>query len=584
MRNFRLFLGFVSLVLAVSLGLLAAPETAEAQRTRVLERFLILPPHPEDQADSAFVLELADEVRQRLEGRFRTQVTIVSTEQYCDALEASGFDCTFLPDENSALQLANFLRADSYTTSLFRRNSEPKLTIRLVDIGRSGISGMVTVIGERGQDAGDFAKVVADSMRQQVRAAENARNCSQRRDRQDHRGGRERAERVFRDYPNHPAAAQCVADIFLATDQPADSLIWAYTKVVTGDPMLERAWQRLAESYFAKGDTLGAIESSESRLRANPQDMDQRLSVITMWELQQQYDRALILVEDGLQLEPGHPTLIRRRARVCLAGEDWPCAVKAFGDWYRTDPTQAGDSVFFVQVLGAAELADDSTARLQWTEEAVEQFPNSLGFWRRRAGILSTTATADTMATLEAYRRVMELAPEDPRAKLAYASTLVGTVVIDTAVALDTATLNRADSIMTVVREMAGEDPGTQRMMAPFYYTPGAAIAQSRMHSDIAMAWLDKAIEYDVTGQITGPASFFYGLAAFFRLQPLYSEVAASESCEAAQEFDVLAKLAVERMMAGASLAQSTADQLLPSLEQISAASDTMVERFCSSR
>jgi tetratricopeptide (TPR) repeat protein len=582
-RNFRLFLGYASLISAVSLGLLAAPGAAEAQRTRVLERFLVLPPHPVDHADSIYVLELAYEIRARLEGRFRTQVTIVTTEQYCEALDASGFDCSFLPDENSALQLANFLRADSYTTSEFRRNSEPRLTLRLVDIGRSGIAGWVTVIGETGQGANDFAKAVADSIRQQVRVSENARNCSERRDRSDFRGGRERAERVFREYPNHPTAAMCVADIFAATDQPPDSLIWAYTKVTTGDPLLERAWQRLAEAHFAKGDTLGAIESSEMRLSAVPEDMDQRLSVIQMWQLQREYDRALVLVEEGLEQQPGHPTLVRQRARLCFDGQHWACAVEAFADWYESEPGLASDSGFFIQVLGAAEFADDSTARLQWTEEAVEQFPTSLRFWRQRAGILST-ATADTMATLEAYRQVMDLAPEDFLAKLAYASTLVGTVVIDTAVALDTATLFRADSIMTVVRDMAGDDPGAQRMMAPFYYTPGAAIAQARTDPALAMAWLEKAIEYDVTGQITVPASFFYGLAAFFYLQPLYAEVAASESCEGAQEFDVMAKLAVERMTAGASVSQQFADQLLPSLDRISAAAEQMIAVFCSSR
>jgi tetratricopeptide (TPR) repeat protein len=581
-RNFRLFLGYTSLISAVSLGLLAAPEAAEAQRTRVLERFLILPPHPVDHADSAYVLQLAHEVRLRLEGRFRTQVTIVTTELYCEALEASGFDCTFLPDENAALQLANFLNADSYTTSEFRRNSVPRVTIRLVDIGRSGIAGVVTVVGEEGQDPGDFAKAVADSIRQQVRAAEHARGCSDRRDRQDYRGARERAQRVFEDYPNHPAAAQCMADVFLATDQPPDSLIWAYTKVVTGDPLLERAWQRLAEQYFMKGDTVGAIESSESRLRANPEDMDQRISVINMWQLQGDWDRALILVEEGLDLQPGDPNLTRLRARVCFDGQNWPCAVEAFGDWYDTDPSLASDSAFFIQVLGAAEFADDSVALLRWTGEAVEQFPNSLRFWGQRATRLSTTT--DSLATLLAYERVMELNPGDATAMLAYASKLVETVVIDTAVPLDTATLFWADSLMTLVVEAAAGDERIQRLVAPFYYTPGAALAQARTRPDLAMDWLDKAITYDVTGQITSPASFFYGFAAYFRLPPVYTEVAASESCEAAQEFDVLAKLAVERMLAGASLSQSTADALLPNLEQISAASDQMIAVFCASR
>ncbi len=583
MRNHRLNVGFSSLLTVVLVLLALTPQSADGQRQRQrqLERLLILPALPGDPADSLYVLELAEEMRSRLEGRLRGKVTVVSTSQYCEALGASGFDCAFIPDDNSALQLANFLRADSYTTSTFRRNSKPRIRIRMVDIGRSGIAGWVTVNGEAAVSAQDFAKVVADSIRRQVEVAENARDCSQRRDRADYKGGRDRAERVFREYPNHPTAARCVADIFEATNQPPDSLIWAYQKVTTGDPLLERAWQRLAEAYFEKGDTLGAIESSEQRLAAVPDDPSLRLSVIRMWQLQQEHDRALSVVEEGLQLDPDNPDLNRLRARVCFDGQNWPCAVEAFGEWYESDVNLASDSLFFIQILGAAEFADDSTALLRWSKEAVTQFPNSLHFWGRRAGLLAMTA--DTAATLEAFKQVMELNPGEYRSILAYAGRLAGTVTIDTSVPLDTATLVTADSLMTVVAEMAGDDPNTQRLLAAFYYRPGSALAQKQMRPDLAMAWLERALGYDVAGTLTRPANFFYGLAAYFHLQPWYSEVAASESCELAREFDHFAKLAVERMTAGASLAQSTADQLLPGLEQISTGGTQMVEVFCAS-
>jgi len=351
--------------------------------------------------------------------------------------------------------------------------------------------------------------------------------------------------------------------------------------MTTGDPLLERAWQRLAEAYFENGDTLGAIESSEKRLGAVPDDMNLRLSVIQMWQLQPDYDRALSVVEEGLQRDPDNFDLKRLRARVCFDGQNWPCAVEAFDEWYESDVNQASDSLFFIQILGAAEFADDSTALQRWSSEAVMQFPNSLQFWSRRAGLLAMTA--DTAATLEAFRQVMELNPGEYRAILAYASRLVGAVTIDTAVPLDTATLVAADSLMTVVAERAGDDPDTQRLLAAFYYRPGSTLAQKQMRPDLAMAWLEKAIGYDVAGTLTGPASFFYGLAGYFHLQPWYSEVAGSESCELAREFDHFAKLAVERMAAGASLAQATADQLLPGLEQISAAGSQMVERYCAS-
>ncbi len=579
MRN-RSILRCSSLVSAVVLGIVAFPQSADAQRQRLLERFLIMPPIPVDVADSLYVLQLAQEVRGRLEGRFRTQVTIISTEAYCDALEASGFDCSFIPDANSALQLANFLRADSYTVSTFRRNSEPQLTIRMVDTGRSGIAGTITVIAETDDlEAKDFARAVADSLRNQIRVAENVRGCYERRDRADHRGGRERAERVFRDYPDHPSAAQCLADIFAATQQPPDSMIWAYAKVTAGDPLNERGWSELARFYFLKGDTIGAIESSEKRLGVTPDNMELRLQVVQMWQLNENYDRALAIVAGGLELDPDHPAFIRLRARLCFDAQDWACTLEAFGAWYESDAQLASDSLFFVQVLGAGEFARDTTALMRWSEEAVGRFPNSLSFWGRRAALLLTTD--DDAAILEAYERLMALSPDEYRTKLAYVNKLVETIVIDTAVPLDTATMMRADSLMTVIAEMAGDDENTKRSLAVLYYTPAASMALLQLRPDIVMTWLEKSLGYDVTGQVTAPAKFFWGYMAIVHLGGRFQAVMDAESCEISQEFDRMAKLGIERMRAGASISQSTADQLIPGLQQVSVVGTQFVDRDC---
>ncbi len=572
---------YFPLVSAVVLGMVAFPQSADAQRQRSLERFLIMPPIPASAADSAYVLEIAEEVRSRLEGRFRTQVLIISTEQYCEALEASGFACSFIPDENSALQLANFLRADSYTVSTFRRNSEPRVTIRMVDTGRSGIAGSVTVIGETANiEAKQLGRAVADTLRNQIRVAENARGCYERRDRNDVRGARDRAERVFRDFPNHPAAAQCVADIFVATQQPADSMIWAYTKVITGDPLNERGWSELARFFFAKGDTIGAIESTEKRLSMTPDDLELRLQVVQMWRLSEAYDRALAVVVSGLERDPTHPDLIRSRARLCFDAQDWPCVLEAFGVWYESDDQLASDSSFFVQVFGAAEFAQDSSALFQWTEEAVERFPNALGFWRRRTALLSTTD--DGEALLEAYERLMALNPDDYMTKLAYVNILIDAIVIDNAVPLDTATMMRADSLMMVIAEMAGDDANVKRSLAVFYYQPAAAMAQLQMRPEMVMEWLETAMGYDVAGQITAPANFFWGYMAYVHTGGRFEEVNGAESCEVSQEFDRMAKLGLERMNAGAHISQETADQLIPGLQQVSDVGTQFVERDCS--
>ena len=573
----------LSFLTVAGLGLAVLPQAAVAQRQQQqnLERVLFLPPTPADQADSSYVIELASEVRSRLGGRVRNQVTVITTDQYCEALTASGFACTFLPDANSSGQLAQFLRADSYAMGSFERNSAvPSVRLRLVDIGRSGISGWLTARGEAGQSARDFARVISDSLRNQVRAGLEARSCGERRDRSDFRGARERANRVFVLYPNHPSAAQCVAYVFEATQQPADSVIWAYRKAVEGDPALERTWERLGRLYLTNGDTTEAIEAFDSQFQVDPTNAELRLQVARMWVDQENYDRALELADEGLQLNPGDIELLQLRARTCFDGAMWSCAVAALSAQYEIREELAQDSLFFVQVMGASELANDTAAVLRWTDEAVNQFPNSRSFWGRRASWLK--GTGDTAAALVAFERITQLAPDDHRALLAYASELNDRIVIDTATPLDTMTLMAVDSLLTLVADKAGDDQNVQRSIAVFYFTPASLLARAQIRPDIAMAWLEKSMQHDVTGQLTTQASFFYGLASFFYLRGQFEPVRDSQSCELSREFDGVAKLGVQRMTAGASVHEGTAQQLMPALGQMSDAGGQFVEAYCS--
>lgn len=582
MGNFRRIYRYLALagVMATGWTVVATPLAAQRRQPQNLKRILVLPPTPIDLADSIYVLQLAFELRERLTGRVRGMMNVIPTDRLCEALEASGFPCTFIPDKNSAGQLAQFLRADAYGVATFRRNSEPRLTMRLVDLNRSGVSGWVTAVGEVGQDAEDFAKVVVDSLRNQIDVAEDARDCNARRDRNDFKGARDRADRVFEEYPNHPSAAQCLAYVFEASSAPVDSIIWALERVVAGDSLLARQWERLAQSYLTQGDTLAAIRAFDSQLRADPVNGVLRLSVNRMWLETQNIDRAVEVLDEGLAMNPGNLEFLRARARTCFTGERWPCAVESLGRTYEFDQTLVGDSSFYRDILGAAELANDTLARLRWTEEAVTQLPNSLVFWAQRAAVL--VEVGDNDAALLAYRRIAELDPSDNRALLGVASVLIGGIDLDSATPLDTLALFEADSLMSIV---AARDSSMHRSLVAFYYTTPSQMLQARppKRPDIAIEWLEKAIQYDTDGRQLMASNFFYGLAVYLHLAEFFSVMRDSESCELAQEYEELARLGHERLTAGASLAQSTADGLLPVLGQHVEYGPQFVAAFCTS-
>ncbi len=585
MSKARLTIGSVVVVTAVAFGLLAMPQTAAAQRRRAqnLERMLVLPPVPADAADSAYVIELAAAVRDRLSGRVRNQITVISTELYCEALEASGFDCGFLPDESSGGQLAQFLRADSYATGSFERaSSVPIVRMRLVDIGRSGIAGWLLAQGEAGQPAADFARVISDSLRNQVRAGQEARNCSQRRDRSDFRGARDRAERAFAMYPNHPSAAQCVAYVFEATEQPSDSLIWAYQKVVKGDSLLTRSWERLARLYFDVGDTLNAVEAFNSQLNVDPGNRLLRVQVVRMWVDLENHDRALSVIDEGLASSSENFELLQLRSTTCFGGEDWTCAVETLSRMYEASPDLVGDSIFYVQVIGAAELAADTAAQLRWTEEAVTRMPNALSFSRQRAGVLA--GAGDDAALADAYANWAALDPTDSRPLLAQVGLMVEAFEVDTSVApLDMAALMEIQAMLTTIENMAPDDANTKRSLAVFYYQPAQKLTQGQVRPDIAMAWLEKAIQFDVDGRLGQAPNFFFGFATLLHLGKVFAEVQAAEApfredasntalraelCAVLTRYQESIALGVQRMELGQSVSPEAAAQIMPGLRQ----------------
>lgn len=581
----RLIIGRFAVAAVVAFGLLAMPQTASAQRRRAqnLERLLVLPPAPTDAADSVYVLELAAAVRDRLSGRVRNQITVITTEQYCEALEASGFDCGFLPDESSSGQLAQFLRADSYATGSFERaSSVPTVRMRLVDIGRSGIAGWLFAQGEAGQTAADFARVISDSLRNQVRAGQEARNCSQRRDRSDFRGARDRAERAFQMYPNHPSAAQCIAYVFEATQQPSDSLIWAYQKVVKGDSLQTRSWERLARLYLEAGDTLDAVEAFNSQLDVDPGNRELRVQVVRMWVDLGDHDRARSVIDEGLAPSSEDFQLLQLRATTCFGGQDWACAVETLSRMYEANPDLIGDSIFYVQVIGASELAADTAAHLHWTEEAVTRLPKSLSFWRQRTGVLA--GAGDDAALLDAYANWAALDPTDTRPLLAQVGLMVEAFEVDTSAApLDMAALMEIQAMLTTIESMAPDDASATRSLAVFYYQPAQKLTQGQVRPDIAMAWLEKAMQFDVDGRLGQAPNFFFGFATLLQLSKIFPEVQAAEApfredasntalraqlCAVLTRYQETIALGIQRMELGQSVSPEAAAQIMPGLRQ----------------
>jgi tetratricopeptide (TPR) repeat protein len=562
--------------------LLPAGATGQLARTRSNERLLVLAPLPGPSTDTAFAIAVGEALRDRMVSKYRLRLATIPTTVICEALEASGFNCKVpLPPEN-APPLARFLQATAFMVGwLDRPDDSLRLRLRLVDAAGSGLAGWETVRAPAAMNAEDLGKLAADQLEDHLRAAEHTRDCSERRQRGDAKGAADRANRAFALYPNHPAAAMCLAYAYEVQQLPVDSIVVVLRKAVAGDSLNGRAWEELGRRLRDKGDEQAALDAFYNQLLAEPTNQRLRIGVIAGLAAQGDYARAVEAADAGLALSPGEVQLLQLKERACLDGSMWVCGLAALEAQYDLDTALGSDTIFFQKTFGAAQSIPDTAAMLRWSQKGVDQFPEWVASWRARAATLKLVD--ERAGAVEAYQRVVALDSTQVGSALAAAQLLLdSSLVIDTTVPLDTARLRAAEELLLLAGRHIGGDSATSMAIAQMFYIPASKIAQLRMtpHLAIASRYLEHALQFDLRGQLRGPANFFLGLSLFFQITELDTSVRQSKDCAMVDiEIDMTAR-ARAALEAGRQISPQTVNQLLGYVRQIEGALPTYKPAF----
>jgi tetratricopeptide (TPR) repeat protein len=557
------------------------PDAVSAQRRGANDRLLIMTPIPATGVDTAFAIEAADALRERMASRYRARFGVIPTATICEALEASGFDCSHpLPPDN-APALARFLQSTAFMVGWLDRHEDSlRLRLRMVDVAGSGLSGWQTFMAPLDETPRDFGRDVADDLDDAVRAARYAQECQERRQRGDGEGAADRADRAFGLSPNHPSAAMCLAFAYEVEQAPIDSIVSALQLAVAGDSMLGSAWAELGRRLRDKGDTAAALDAFRNQLRADPTDPRLRLGVAAGLVTRGDYEAAIEVLDGGLALNPGDAALLQVKERACLDGELWECGLEALEARYELDTTLASDTIFFQKAFGAAQSIPDTAAMLRWSELGVTQFPSYVAAWRARAATLKDVD--DREGAIAAYERIIELDSTQVGSALAAGQYLLdSTLVIDTTVPLDTARLLKAERMLTLAGRQIS-DTATSMAIATLFYNPASRIAQLRLmpHLPLATRFLEHALELDLRGQLDGPANFFLGLSLFFQVTELDAQVRESEDCEMVDVELEMAQRAKAALEIGRPISEQTVNQLLGFVDQILGALPTYKPAF----
>jgi predicted Zn-dependent protease len=532
----------------------AAPAQLAIQQPT--EKLLVLPLAAKTPADSATSIAVMDVAREKLGQMARYKVMVVPKAKLCEALKASDFGCDVLLDESQANLLARFLTVNAYTTGTFERNGTTLTAqVRVRDIGSSGLAALFAASSGNPGTPAALGEAIAQRLNTLVRAAEQARECNDQRQKSQFSKALDAARKALATEPNLTAAHLCIATVYEAQRMPPDSLIAAAQRATKGDSLNPTAWETIARAYQQKGDTLKAIDAFIHELAGEPQNTQLRLGVAELLRQQRQYQRAVTILDEGLARAQGDQRMVEFKLRICIEGEMYRCQLDIFVTQAQTDSTKLADSSFVKAALGAAQQVSDTQQLAFFGHAAVRRFPKSAAFWKTLGAAFDLQGRRDS--SLWAYRQSLALDPSDIGSTLLVAKAIVDGATYDTAQASrlksDTVALRqfrnayaeRVDSAKSYIDRALASNDSTARLNASLIMlTAGSKLAQAGAY-ERSYAWLDQLLQQlasrspaDTIGprqQIRVQASFWYGLASLQTLGGPYRAMTQSKSCEQAK-------------------------------------------------
>jgi len=579
----------------------AAPAQVSYQAQQPTQKLLVLPLTPKSAADSAFSIAVTDVAREKLAGMARYKVQVIPKPKLCEALKASDYPCDVLLDETQANQLGRFLSVNGYTIGTLERSGGTiTATIRVRDIGSSGMAALFTLSSSNPGTAASVGETIAQRLNNVVRAAEQARECEEQRKKSQFSKAVDAARKALAIEPNLPAAHICIATVYEAQHMPLDSLLAAYQRAAKGDSLNATAWENIAHVYQQKGDTLKAIDALTHELAGEPHNIQLRLGIAELLRQQKQYERAKAILDDGLAKNPNEQRFLEFRQRICIEGELWRCVLDGFVDVTRNDTSKLADTTVLKAALGAAQQISDTQQLLFFSRAAVRHFPKSAAFWKTLGSAYDLKAQKDS--SVWAYKQSLKIEPTDVKASLLVARGIVEGSTWDTAQAnklkSDTAALHalrnafadRIDSAKAYLAPALSSPDSTDRLSASvFMLTAGSKLAQAGAY-DRAYPWLDQLLQLvalrtpaDTVGprqQIRLQASFWYGVSSVASLTGPYTAMVKSKSCTEAKAFDDRLVRTKDALIFGARVHPPTANQMLQNVAKFEAVMPQVKKQF----
>jgi tetratricopeptide (TPR) repeat protein len=521
--------------------------------------------------DRLLGVQASDAVRRRTQDDYAMRdLNVITKNNINTTLEASGYRPDSALSVNDLMELGKQLGADEVMDATVSKTPDGGVKVEpriLIKRQQSILSQPLPVVTAK--NAGDAAKEIVKAMDAALKTIPAFKACENDLRASKNAEAAAAGRLIVKGYPQSTLGRQCMLYAFSAAKESPDSTIKVADELLALDPTSIYALASAADAYKAKGNTDKVIDYSLRIWRADPSNQTIAQSIIQQLATSGAPDKALPIVEELLQGNPGDPQMIRTKWALQIGAKKYKDAYITGEELIKADSSQAS-AEFFTRMAAVAQADSNAVKATEYLARGVQKFPKSLELQLNYANnLFKAGQLQQALASAQAALTI------DPKSQPAL-----------TLVLITQSQLNQPDSVMATAQKAmaAGLDKGTVSKVLAGVAKPLVDKAQQTKTREDWLAALQ--ISQKVDSMAASPeAKFFIGVAAFQvgydALNKMQEYVKEMRTAKPPQQRELMVKACTEAkltedmwatsqiaMPAGASVSKETAGQILGAIQQ----------------
>jgi len=513
--------------------------------------------------DKELGVQAAEAIRNRLQKETNVRdLIVVPKADINNSLQSSGYSTTEALAPGDAKALASLVRAAQYLDGTVTRTPTGfKIDSRLI-ISRDLTRGQVlpTAQAAKLDDAANQVAKAIKEARRQVPAEETCHNHVVQGKYQEAVAA---ARAGLASNPTAHIVAVCLAEGYAGLKMD-DSVIAVSERVRANDPRNITALRMLADIYQTRKDPR-SIDVLMALVAADPTNLRLQQAVVNSLAESGQSAKAIPIVRDLLQNNPGDPQLLHLAWLVYLNAKDFEGAINVGNELVRVD-TAAATADYYTRLAGAYANLNQLQRASEAAARGAAKFPNDANLLLYNASAM--LKAGQLQQAVDAANRALTINPKLENGYLILAQAQ--------------GQLNQPDAFAATLQR-ASVNGVNKTILAQLALQQGNNAFKAAQASK-ARPDFQRAIKFLAMSDSLEPsadAKFLIGASAFSVGQSATIDANERKSCELARTARDAFTLAQANLPAGGQKFPNEAAQLLTAIPQFTPAVDNEIKRFC---